>query len=114
MADSLKNPCGGKLLESVTDFACANKPELFNLAVNSSAVYGKVFSDEALVSSCISLFENDLNVSLAAEKLYMHRNTLIYRIKKIEKLTGLNVTKFEDAVNFIMLYQAYKKKALKV
>ncbi|MGN0807736.1 MAG: PucR family transcriptional regulator [Candidatus Coproplasma sp.] len=114
MADSLKNPCGGKLLKSVTDFACAKKPELFNLAVKNSAVYGQVFSDEALVSSCISLFENDLNVSLAAEKLYMHRNTLIYRIKKIEKLTGLNVTKFNDAVNFIILYQAYKKKTFKV
>ncbi|MGN1061010.1 MAG: PucR family transcriptional regulator [Candidatus Coproplasma sp.] len=108
MSCSQKEPIGGKLFNSVVDFACKSKPELFSSALGG-ARYEEVFSDEALVSSCISLFENDLNVSLAAEKLYMHRNTLIYRIKKIERLIGLNVSKFSDAVNFIMLFQAYKK-----
>ncbi|MGN0823811.1 MAG: PucR family transcriptional regulator [Candidatus Coproplasma sp.] len=107
MSNSQKETSGGKLLYSMIDYVCKNKPELFLKELNS-ANYEKVFSDEALVSSCISLFENDLNVSLAAEKLYMHRNTLIYRIKKIEKLIGLNVSKFSDAVNFIVLFKAYK------
>lgn len=104
-----KEPCGGKLLNLVLGFALKNKPELI-FSASDVARYEKVFSDEALVSSCMSLFENDLNVSLAAEKLYMHRNTLIYRIKKIERLTGLNVSKFSDAVNFIILFNAYKKR----
>ncbi|MGN0806267.1 MAG: PucR family transcriptional regulator [Candidatus Coproplasma sp.] len=112
MSDSQKERSDRMLLNSVVDFAYKNKPELFYAGFNSPH-YEEVFSDEALVSSCLSLFENDLNVSLAAEKLYMHRNTLIYRIKKIEKLTGLNVTKFADAVNFIILFMAYKKRRSK-
>lgn len=107
MLNSQKETSGGKLLNSMIDFVCKNKPELF-LKEFGGARYEEVFSDEALVSSCISLFENDLNVSLAAEKLYMHRNTLIYRIKKIERLIGLNVSRFSDAVKFIMLFKAYK------
>lgn len=99
---------GGELLNSIIDHACKTKPEIFSSSVDCLYL-NKVFSDEALVSSCLSLFENDFNVSLAAEQLYMHRNTLIYRIKKIEKLIGLNVTKFSDAVTFVALLKAYKK-----
>lgn len=110
MSDCLKKPYGGKLLNSALEFVLKSKPELIYSAVSDEKAFARAFSDEALVSSCMSLFENDLNVSLAAEKLYMHRNTLIYRIKKIERLTGLNVTKFSDAVDFIILYQAYKKR----
>ena len=105
---------GGKLLNQVTEFALKNKPELIISFMSEREAYSRVFSDEGLVSSCMSLFENDLNVTLAAEKLYMHRNTLIYRIKKVERLTGLLVTKFSDAVTFIILYHAYKKILTKV
>lgn len=108
MSQLHEEPVGGKLLNSIIDYACKTKPEIFSSSADCLYL-NKVFSDDALVSSCLSLFENDLNISLAAEKLYMHRNTLIYRIKKIEKLIGLNVTKFSDAVTFVALLNAYKK-----
>ncbi len=44
------------------------------------------------------LFENDLNVQATAEALFIHRNTLLYRLKKIEELTGYNPRRFQDAV----------------
>ncbi len=45
-------------------------------------------------------FENDLNVSETARRLYIHRNTLVYRLDKIQKTTGLDLRKLEDAVTF--------------
>lgn len=64
----------------------------------------KIFADRELLSTCFKLFENDLNVSLTARMLYMHRNTLIYRLNKIHKMCSLNVCKFSDAVKFLLLY----------
>lgn len=43
-------------------------------------------------------FENNLNISEASRQLYIHRNTLEYRLKKIEKATGLDLKKFDDAI----------------
>ncbi len=71
------------------------------------SAYAKAFADEDLVKTCFCLFENDLNVSRAAGELYMHRNTLIYRIAKLKRLTGLDVCRFADAVTFIILYRSY-------
>jgi len=45
-------------------------------------------------------FENDLNVSETSRQLYVHRNTLVYRLDKIQKLTGLDLRKFDDALIF--------------
>lgn len=45
-------------------------------------------------------FENTLNVSQTAEQLYMHRNTIMYRLEKVEKATGLNLRNFDDALTF--------------
>lgn len=45
-------------------------------------------------------FENNLNVSETARQLYIHRNTLVYRLEKIKRLTGLELTSFDDAVTF--------------
>jgi carbohydrate diacid regulator len=45
-------------------------------------------------------FENNLNVSETARQLYIHRNTLVYRLEKIKRLTGLELTSFDDAVIF--------------
>ncbi len=45
-------------------------------------------------------FENNLNVSETSRKLFVHRNTLVYRLEKIRKLTGLNLHEFEDAITF--------------
>lgn len=45
-------------------------------------------------------FENNLNVSETSRKLFVHRNTLVYRLEKIRKLTGLDLREFEDAIVF--------------
>ena len=45
-------------------------------------------------------FENNLNVSETARKLFVHRNTLVYRLEKIRKLTGLDLREFDDAITF--------------
>ena len=47
-------------------------------------------------------FDFDLNISLAARELYIHRNTLVYRLDRVQKLTGLDVRKFDDALLFKM------------
>ena len=45
-------------------------------------------------------FENNLNVSETSRKLFVHRNTLVYRLEKIKKLTGLDLREFDDAIIF--------------
>ena len=93
----------GELLKSIVSNLSADAVNEIKSRYVDTALKS-VFSDTELLSTCFSLFENDLNVSLTARKLYMHRNTLIYRINKIEKLCGLNVGKFSDAVTFLFLY----------
>ena len=57
------------------------------------------FDDETL-STINKFFENSLNVSETSRQLYIHRNTLVYRLEKIKKLTGLDLREFEDAIVF--------------
>ncbi|MBO5290849.1 MAG: helix-turn-helix domain-containing protein, partial [Clostridia bacterium] len=45
-------------------------------------------------------FENNLNISETSRKLFVHRNTLVYRLEKIKKLTGLDLREFDDAIVF--------------
>ena len=45
-------------------------------------------------------FENNLNVSETSRKLFVHRNTLVYRLEKIRRLTGLDLKEFDDAIVF--------------
>ena len=47
-----------------------------------------------------SFFENSLNVSETSRKLFVHRNTLVYRLEKIKRLTGLDLREFEHAIVF--------------
>ncbi len=56
--------------------------------------------DKETLSTVNAFFENDLNISETARKMYLHRNTLGYRLDKIQKTTGLDVKKFEDALTF--------------
>ena len=57
------------------------------------------FDDETL-STVNKFFENHLNVSETSRQLYIHRNTLVYRLDKLQKLTGLDLRNFEDAIMF--------------
>lgn len=57
------------------------------------------FDDETLLT-INKFFENSLNVSETARQLYIHRNTLVYRLDKVHKSTGLDLRVFEDAITF--------------
>lgn len=56
--------------------------------------------EEETLSTVEKFFENNLNISETARQLYVHRNTLVYRLEKIQKQTGLDVRVFEDALTF--------------
>ena len=56
--------------------------------------------DEETLLSIRKFFENSLNVSETARQLYIHRNTLVYRLDKVNKATGLDLRVFEDAITF--------------
>ena len=57
------------------------------------------FDDETLVT-INKFFENSLNVSETSRQLYIHRNTLVYRLDKLQKSTGLDLRVFDDAITF--------------
>lgn len=56
--------------------------------------------DEETLITIRTFFENNLNFSETARKLYVHRNTLVYRFEKLQKKTGLDIRTFEDALTF--------------
>ena len=62
-----------------------------------------IFGDEEMIATAEEFLEANLNVSETSRKIYLHRNTLMYRLDKIEKATGLNVRKFSDAVTFRLI-----------
>ena len=56
--------------------------------------------DEDTLETINKFFENNLNVSETSRKLYVHRNTLVYRLEKIKKMTGLDLREFDHAIVF--------------
>ena len=56
--------------------------------------------DEEMLHTVDKFFENSLNVSETSRQLYVHRNTLMYRIEKLQKATGLDIRTFDDALTF--------------
>ena len=56
--------------------------------------------DEETITTINKFFENNLNVSETSRQLYIHRNTLVYRLDKLQKSTGLDLRVFEDAITF--------------
>ncbi|MBE6610625.1 MAG: PucR family transcriptional regulator [Ruminococcaceae bacterium] len=56
--------------------------------------------DREALTTIQAFFENNLNVSETSRKLFVHRNTLVYRLEKIRKMTGLDLREFEDAITF--------------
>ena len=56
--------------------------------------------DEETLTTINKFFENNLNVSETSRQLFIHRNTLVYRIEKLQKSTGLDIRVFDDALTF--------------
>ena len=78
---------------------------------NPSAILSEVLKeqlksvgDDELEQTAMSFFECNLNISETAHKLFIHRNTLIYRLNKLETITGYDIRKFNDAINYYLNY----------
>lgn len=56
--------------------------------------------DEEILNTINKFLDNNLNVSETSRQLYIHRNTLVYRIEKLQKATGMDVRNFDDALSF--------------
>lgn len=71
--------------------------------------------DEETIATIHKFFDNSLNVSETSRQLYIHRNTLVYRLDKLQKMTGLDLRKFDDAIIFkitimVSQYMEYMEK----
>lgn len=71
--------------------------------------------DEETLTTINKFFENSLNVSETSRQLFIHRNTLVYRLDKLQKSTGLDLRVFEDAITFrialmVVKYMNYMEK----
>ena len=72
----------------------------------------RLFTDE-LLGTVEMFFKKDLNLSDTARQLYIHRNTLVYRLDKVQRLTGLDLRRFDDAMTFKLLYEMKKSASSK-
>ena len=71
--------------------------------------------DEETLNTINKFFENNLNISETSRQLFLHRNTLVYRLEKIQKSTGLDIRVFDDALTFkialmVSSYMEFMKK----
>lgn len=82
----------GKLLYQLPKEACVQYFEDNLVTVDFANM------DEESLHIIECFFDNDLNIAETARKLYLHRNTLVYRLDKFEKTTGLDLRNFEDAI----------------
>ena len=78
------------------DMAQQYAQSLFNRSTS------RLFSD-VMIQTIEAFFENSLNLSETARKLFIHRNTLVYRLDKIQKTVGLDLRDFDDAATFRLL-----------
>ena len=81
---------------------------IYQLPVNLCKIFIEVIfgdnvpydMDEETLTTINKFFENNLNVSETSRQLFIHRNTLVYRIEKLQKSTGLDIRVFDDALTF--------------
>ena len=82
-----------------------NLPKEFIRKLNkrNSKKYKEIFENKDLIYSAKQFFKNNLNITETSKKIYVHRNTLIYRINKIKEITGFDLKKFDDALKFYII-----------
>jgi carbohydrate diacid regulator len=66
------------------------------------------FEDEETSNILRVFFKNDLNIAETSRQLFMHRNTLVYRLEKLAKETGLDVRHFDDALLYMIVKMVIK------
>ncbi len=94
------------LIKMLEDIPESRLEEYFNDLTDEN--FREIFEDEEMLGTAEEFLRSSLNVSETSRILYMHRNTLLYRLDKIEKATGLNVRCFSDAVSFRVLTVIHK------
>jgi len=94
------------LIKMLEDLPRAKLGEYLDILTGEDSA--QVFEDPDMLNTAEEFLENSLNVSETSRNLFMHRNTLIYRLDKIEKATGLNIKNFSDAVTFRLITILYK------
>lgn len=94
------------LIKMMEDISENRLEEYFNDLTDEN--FREIFEDEEMLGTAEEFLRSSLNVSETSRNLYMHRNTLLYRLDKIEKSTGLNIRSFSDAVSFRVLTVIHK------
>lgn len=94
------------LLKALSQLSSSEKESYIKTVLDKS--YREVLNDAELISAADAIINHSLNISEASRSVYMHRNTLIYRLDKIEKLTGLDIRNFNDAMTFRVACLVYK------
>ncbi len=84
----------GRLIYQLPTTLC----EMFLQEVFKNGSFESLDHETLMTIQCF--FENNLNVSETSRKLFVHRNTLVYRLEKIRKLTGLDLREFDHAITF--------------
>lgn len=99
-----KEKLGNKILEMFSSenlincFSSKNY-EKYKKVISEDAIQN-ILNDSSLIDTINKFYDNNLNMGIASEKTYMHRNTLNYRLEKIHKLIGLNLKLFDHAMVF--------------
>lgn len=90
------NFCESCFQEMTADGRVAVQNAFYNEKVS------KILEDSELVECLHALFDNNLNISETSRNAFVHRNTLVYRLDKIQRITGLDARNFNDAVSLYL------------
>ncbi|MBQ7373197.1 MAG: helix-turn-helix domain-containing protein [Clostridia bacterium] len=94
------------LVKMLEDMPKHKLQEFLDILEDSEAK--SMFADGEMVTTAEEFLHTSLNVSETSRNLYMHRNTLMYRLDKIERATGLDIRKFQDAMTFRLIMILHK------
>ena len=89
----------------------SNKDYVENIYNKYNSVFSKL--DKDLIKTIEVFFSEGLKITESAEKLYIHRNTLFYRIDKIKKIVNYDISNFNEAIEFKILFLLWKEVNLK-
>ena len=89
------------MVKMLSDIPKDSLAEYFDALLDKSSI--SILKDEELMNTADVFMKNSLNISETSRSMYMHRNTLIYRLDKIENATGLNIRHFSDALTFRLI-----------